>query len=206
MAKHHFTYLALGDSYTIGESVPLHENFPYQTVQLLRKAGLHFQAPEIIAQTGWTSAELAEHLIHTKLNDQYDFITLLIGVNNQYRGLSAADFKTDLAYLVKKAIHLSGNHPDHVMVLSIPDWGATPYAAKKDQTVISREINEFNLVCEAAAAAFKANYINITEDTRKAKGNAGLSARDHLHYSGRMYAGWAAKITAYISKPVKHFL
>jgi hypothetical protein len=102
MSKHHYSYLALGDSYTIGESVPLHESFPYQTVQLLRKAGHHFHAPEIIAKTGWTSFELAEHMLHNKLNDQYDFVTLLIGVNNQYRELPVEEFANDFDFLLAK--------------------------------------------------------------------------------------------------------
>jgi len=102
MTKHNFTYLALGDSYTIGESVPLHESFPYQTVQLLRKNGLYFHAAEIIAKTGWTTFELAEHILHSRLNDHYDFVTLLIGVNNQYRSLSVEDYKTDFEFLLRK--------------------------------------------------------------------------------------------------------
>ena len=98
MTRHYFSYLALGDSYTIGESVPLHEGFPYQVVQLLRKKGIHFHAPEVVAKTGWTSFELADHILHTTLNEQYDFVSLLIGVNNQYRGLPVADFKEEFQF------------------------------------------------------------------------------------------------------------
>src|SRR5688572_11620272 len=107
MTRHFSSYLALGDSYTIGELVPLYESFPYQAVQLLRGEGLHFHAPEIVAKTGWTTSELAEHLLHTKLNEHYDFVTLLVGVNNQYRGLPIDDFKSDLEFLLKKALHFS---------------------------------------------------------------------------------------------------
>lgn len=194
MSKHHFTYLALGDSYTIGESVPLHESFPYQTVQLLRKAGHHFHAPEIVAKTGWTSFELAEHMLHTKLNDQYDFVTLLIGVNNQYRELPAEEFKTDLDFLLRKSIHLSGEKPNHVLLLSIPDWGITPFASTKDGRKISKEIDDFNAICESAAAAYKTHFINITEGTRKAKTDKSLLANDTLHYSGKEHALWAEEV------------
>jgi lysophospholipase L1-like esterase len=194
MSKHHYTYLALGDSYSIGESVPLHESFPYQTVQLLRKAGHPFQAPEIIAKTGWTSAELAEQLLHTKLNEAYDFVTLLVGVNNQYRGLSIDEFKTDFDFLIRKAIHLSGEKPTHVIAISIPDWGVTPFAAKKDGKKIGEEIAAYNKICESAAKQFKTQFINITEETRKAKKDLSLLAGDHLHYSGKEHLIWAKKV------------
>ncbi len=198
MSKHHFTYLALGDSYTIGESVPLHESFPYQTVQLLRKAGHHFHAPEIVAKTGWTSFELAEHMLHTKLNDPYDFVTLLIGVNNQYRELPAEEFKTDLDFLLRKAIHLSGEKSNHVILLSIPDWGITPFASAKDGKKISKEIDDFNAICESAARTYQTHFINITEGTRKAKNDRSLLTTDKLHYSGKEHAVWAELVTEII--------
>lgn len=203
MSKHHHTYLALGDSYTIGESVPLHESFPYQTVQLLRNANIPFNAPEIIAKTGWTSSELAEHILHTKLNEQYDFVTLLIGVNNQYRNLPADDFKTDLGFLLRKAVHLSGSHTNRVILLSIPDWGATPFAAKKDVKKISEEIDIFNSICESAAKENKTHYLNITEETRKAKKDKSLLTGDQLHYSAKVHAVWAAKLSDLIRNNLK---
>lgn len=198
MSKHHYSYLALGDSYTIGESVPLHESFPYQTVQLLRKAGHHFHPPEIIAQTGWTSAELAKQILQTQLNESYDFITLLVGVNNQYRGLSINEFKTDLAFLVHKAIHLSGEQPGHVIMISIPDWGVTPIGAKKEEKKISEEIDAYNQICESAAKRFNTQFLNITEETRKVKNDYSLLATDHLHYSGKEHLIWARSVAALI--------
>lgn len=198
MSKHHYTYLALGDSYTIGESVALYESFPYQTVQLLRKSEHPFQAAEIIAATGWTSTELAKQILHTQLNESYDFVTLLVGVNNQYRGLSIEEFKTDFEFLVHKAVHLSGKKPEHVIVLSIPDWGLTPFAAKKDSKKISEEINAFNQVCESVAQKYQTQFITITDETRKAKKDLSLLTHDHLHYSGKEHAIWAKKIAALI--------
>ncbi len=204
MTKHHFSYLALGDSYTIGESVPLHESFPYQAVQLLRKAGLHFSAPEIVAQTGWTSGELAEHILHTKLLEQYDFVSLLIGVNNQYRGLPAEDFENDLGFLLKKAKHLTGGHDERVMLLSIPDWGVTPFASNRDRELISTEIDHFNAVCTKAAAQFHVQYIDITAGSRKAKSDTSLLAADQLHYSAKEHAVWAEKVANAIRQVILH--
>lgn len=203
MSKHYYTYLALGDSYTIGESVPLHDSFPYQTVQALRKAGYPFQAPEIVAQTGWTSTELAEHLLHTTLNESYDFVSLLIGVNNQYRGLALADFETDFVFLLHKAIRLAGNKADHVFVLSIPDWGVTPFAAGRDTASISKEIDRFNQLCESISSANRVHYIDITQGTRQADDDKSLLASDQLHYSGKAQAVWAAKV-ATIMQQLSH--
>lgn len=196
MTKHYFSYLALGDSYTIGESVPLHEGFPYQTVQLLRKKGLHFHAPEVVAKTGWTSFELADHILHTQLNEHYDFVSLLIGVNNQYRGLPVEEFTTDFEYLLKKAIHFAGNKPDRVIVLSIPDWGVTPFAAERDTAAISKAIDSFNQACEEAVKKIGGHYIDITTQTRLAKKDESLLASDKLHYSAKSHAVWAEKLAA----------
>lgn len=203
MTKHHFTLLALGDSYTIGESVPLHESFPYQTLQLLRKNSLHFNAPEIIAQTGWTTFELAEQILHTKLDDHYDFVTLLIGVNNQYRGLSAEDYEADFEFLVKKAIHLADEKSDHVIVLSIPDWGVTPFAKSKNAQKIAEEIGAFNEVNKRISMEHKVRYVEITKSTRAVADDSSLLASDGLHYSAKEYANWAGEVAAIIQSIAK---
>ncbi len=200
MTKHYFSYLALGDSYTIGESVPLHEGFPYQVVQRLRKKGLHFHAPEVVAKTGWTSFELADHILHTQLNEHYDFVSLLIGVNNQYRGLSVSDFTTDFEYLLKKAIYFAGNKPEKVIVLSIPDWGVTPFAAERDAATIAKEIDAFNKVCEDTVKKLGGHFIDITTQTRLAKNDESLLASDKLHYSAKSHAVWAEKVASMIER------
>lgn len=202
MSTHINSFLCLGDSYTIGESVPLHEGFPYQTVQLLRKAGFHFHAPEIVAQTGWTSFELADHLINCKLNETYDFVSLLIGVNNQYRGLAITDFASDFEFLIKKAIHLANNKADHVVVMSIPDWTATTFAKQQNKTGLSKEIDAYNEVCKMISSKFHTRYIDITADTRQAKNDSSLLATDHLHYSGKAHAVWAAKVFKILSSSI----
>jgi len=200
MTKHYFSYLALGDSYTIGESVPLHEGFPYQVVQRLRKKGLHFHAPEVVAKTGWTSFELADHILHTQLNEHYDFVSLLIGVNNQYRGLQISEFENDFEYLLKKAIYFANNKPEKVIVLSIPDWGVTPFAAERDTNKISQEIDAFNKVCEDKVKKLGGHFIDITTQTRLAKNDESLLASDKLHYSAKSHAVWAEKVANTIEK------
>ena len=192
--NHSISYLALGDSYTIGESVPLHESFPYLTTQLIRKQKIAIHAPEIIAKTGWTSSELAEQLLKTELNTHYDFISLLIGVNNQYRHLSLHDFRSDFEYLLKKSIHLANSKPQNVIVLSIPDWGCTPFATEKNPGSIAVEIDSFNHVCAQFAKDYHTQYIDITTATRALKDHPSALAADQLHYSGETYLLWANKV------------
>lgn len=192
------TILCLGDSYTIGEGVPLHYSFPYQLLQLLRKDAMLFHAPEIVAKTGWTSFELLEHLQHTVLQTAYDFVTLLIGVNNQYRGLSTESFKVDFELLIQKAIKWADGNNKNVIVLSIPDWGVTPFAADRDAIQIANEINAYNGVCELIAQKYQTHYIEITNGTRLAKNDHTLLTTDMLHYSAKEHAAWAGKVFSII--------
>lgn len=203
MTRHFNSWLALGDSYTIGEAVPLHENFPYQSLQLLRKAGMHFHAPEIVAKTGWTTFELAEHLLHNQLNDHYDFVTLLIGVNNQYRGLSLDEYKSDLEFLTKKALHFSGGKSERVIVISIPDWGTTPFAEDRDRQQIAKEIDEYNAAKKAMAEDQGFFFINITDDQRSTSDDPEFVASDKLHPSGKEYAKWAVKVAERMMEVLK---
>lgn len=202
MSRHTISLLCLGDSYTIGEAVPLYDSFPYQLVQLLRKQHMHVHAPEIVAQTGWTSFELADYLIKHAFNDHYDFVTLLIGVNNQYRGLSVEDFAEEFEFLLKKAIHFADNKAQHVCVLSIPDWGVTPFAKGKDADAIEAAINQFNEVKNTIAAKYGVYFIDITPLTRKAKQQKDLIASDGLHPSAMAYSEWAKLVAAWVSNQV----
>jgi len=187
------SWLALGDSYTIGEGLPLYESYPYQAVQLLREAGYPFSAPEIIARTGWTTGELQERIHQTRLQSRYDVVSLLIGVNNQYRGYSPDAYRTEFEALLRQALSFSGNHPQRVFVLSIPDWGVTPFAAgrQSDLQSISAAIDLFNRHNEAIAAQYGVRYLNITPGSRQASADHSLLAADQLHYSGVAYARWA---------------
>jgi len=197
-----YTYLALGDSYTIGEQVASKENFPNQVTMLLREKGIVFEAPEIIAQTGWTTDELQTAIKRATLRERYDLVTLLIGVNNEYRGRKTEDYIPEFESLLKQAIRLAGNNTDHVIVLSIPDWGVTPFAAGRDRKQIAREIDEYNSANELVSKKYKVHYINITQSTREAATDASLLTLDGLHPSGKEYTLWAGKIASFIkSKP-----
>lgn len=186
-----YTYLALGDSYTIGEQVPFAENYPNQLVQLLRKDGYDFHAPEIVARTGWTTDELQFGINKHIFRPAYDFVTLLIGVNNQYRGRSAEEYEAHFSDLLEQAIAFAGNKKERVAVLSIPDWGITPFAAEKEQTKISQEIDLFNQVNRRVSEASDIHYIYITGLTREAQNDPTLLAADGLHPSGKEYKRWA---------------
>ncbi len=186
-----YTLLALGDSYTIGEAVPLFENFPYQALQLLRKNGHSFHAPEIIAKTGWTTDELQEAINKSKLLSAYDFVTLLIGVNNQYRGRSVEDYKPQFEALLKQAIHFAGGNKEHVFVLSIPDWSVTPFAEGRNRKQIADEIDAYNKANKEITDAYGINYIDITASTREAAADTSLLAADGLHPSGKEYTKWS---------------
>lgn len=194
MSKHIHSILCLGDSYTIGEGVPLHQSFPCQVVQMLRKQGHSFHAPEIVAQTGWTTTELAEFLIHHSFETQYDFVTLLIGVNNQYRGLAVEDFAEDFEYLLKKAISLCAEHEKQVLVISIPDWGVTPFAKGKNAKKIADEIDGYNTAASMLSAKYNVAFLDITTDYRKVGDDLEMLAGDGLHPSEKVYESWARSI------------
>lgn len=193
------TYLALGDSYTIGEQVPLTESFPVQLVQQMRHAGMDIAAPEIVARTGWTTDELAAGIAALQLRPVYDFVSLLIGVNNQYRGRAVSAYKQDFTALLDQAIGFANGRTERVAVLSIPDWGVTPFAEGRDRQEIAREIDAFNAVNRAVAAAGNIHYIYITDWTREAAAVNGLLAADGLHPSGKEYTRWAEKLQQYFS-------
>ena len=186
--------LCLGDSYTIGEGVALHDSFPYQTLQLLRNANYQFEAPEIVAKTGWTSFELLAHLQHIKLKEHYEFATLLIGVNNQYRELSTEEFKNDFEVLLKKALHSVGGKQEKIIIISIPDWGVTPFAEGRDRQKIAEEIDLFNAINKQETEMINAHYINITPNSRLAANDLSLIAEDKLHPSALAYAYWAKDV------------
>lgn len=197
-----FTYLALGDSYTIGEQVPVYDNFPYQTIQLLRKQfpDQIFHAAEIIAKTGWTTDELLGGIANTRINNTYDFVSLLIGVNNQYRGRDLENYRQEFSILLNKAIAFAGNKNQHVFVLSIPDWGITPFAAERDRAKIAVEIDAFNQVAKEITQQQACHYIDITTDQRKDGEDQAFLATDGLHPSGLEYQKWATSLSDAIAK------
>lgn len=198
-----YKYLALGDSYTIGESVPSSKNFPNQTAALLKKANISFDEPTIIAKTGWTTDELQEQLSRTRLAVPFDFVTLLIGVNNQYRGRSADEYAQQFEELLQQAIGYAEGKANHVIVLSIPDWGVTPFAEGRDRKQIAKEIDLYNSINERISKQYKVHYINITPFTREAATDKTLVAKDGLHPSAKDYARWAEKVKEVMMKELK---
>lgn len=194
------SYLALGDSYTVGEAVLLADSFPYQVVQILRKGGHSITAPEILAKTGWTTDNLAAAMKDYHFLPHYDYVSLLIGVNNQYQSLGIEEYKAAFEGLLQKAIELAGSRPKHVLVLSIPDYSVTPFAAGTDKAKTAHELEQFNGVIMAVATQYKVGYINITPESKEAGGDASLLAPDGLHPSASVYRKWARQIAAYIAK------
>jgi len=198
-SKKTYSYLALGDSYTIGEKVSADENFPSQVVKMMREKGRDFSAPKIIATTGWTTGELQTAINKARLKKKYDFVTLLIGVNNQYRGLKVVDYIPEFEDLLLQAIRFAGNDTPHVVVLSIPDWGVTPFAEDRDRAQIAKDIDAYNAANLLITEKYKVHYIDITPGTRKAANDPSLLAGDGLHPSAKAYSEWAAEICRYIS-------
>lgn len=191
------TYLALGDSYTVGEQVAIYESFPYQLVQQLRKRDIAVAAPEIVAKTGWTSDELMEAIEATTFLPPYDIITLLVGVNNQYRGRSINEFEEHFEQLVNRA-RVLGDLKTKIAVLSIPDWGVTPFAAEKDRSKIAQEIDAYNEVCKTVASTHQVSYIEITESQRSDGNNTEFLAADGLHPSVKEYEKWAHQVLKFL--------
>jgi lysophospholipase L1-like esterase len=186
------TFLALGDSYTIGEAIPTEESWPWQLVHLLRRQGATIADPTILATTGWTSGQLLSRLDRvTFLRAEYDLVSLLIGVNNQYRGGDPERFRRELVTLLNRAVALAGNDPQRVLVLSIPDYSITPFAATRDPAAIAANLVQFNEIVRHEAGTAGTRYINITPLSLQAAGRPDLLATDGLHPSGAMYALWA---------------
>ncbi|HKH61211.1 MAG TPA: SGNH/GDSL hydrolase family protein [Flavitalea sp.] len=203
MQKKNYTYLALGDSYTVGESLPLHYNFPNQLIRLLKEKDLLFEQPTIIAKTGWTTDELAVGIKNAVTQTAYDIVSLLIGVNNQYRGEKPGEYAWQFEELLQQAIRFAGWHPSHVFVLSIPDWGATPFAEGRDRAIIAREIDFFNRINREISEKHRVNYLDITEGTREVAKYPVLVASDGLHPSAKEYKRWAEKLAAVIQQELK---
>ncbi len=184
-------FLALGDSYTIGEGVAPSERWPVQLANLLRAEGFQIRDPEIVAETGWTTGELWVGMDRAGLRGNDDLVSLLIGVNNQYRGLSDRDYSDEFARLLDRAIALAGGEASRVIVLSIPDWGMTPFAEGRDRNEIARQIDRFNAINRAESERRGAAYVDVTASSRRSSSDLLLLAPDGLHPSGKMYAEWA---------------
>lgn len=191
-------FLALGDSYTIGEGVDASERWPVQLTRVLRAEKIDLEEPRIIAKTGWTTAELLAAVdgASPTLERDFDLVSLLVGVNDQYRGLGAGSFRSGFEALFARAASLGARDPTRVVVVSIPDWSVTPFAASdpRDSAAIAAEIDEFNLFARESATRRAAAFVDITSESRRAASDPALLAADQLHPSGAMYASWVRRI------------
>lgn len=183
------TYLALGDSYTIGEGVDRSQRWPEQLVKKLEESGLDFNDPKIIAKTGWTTKNLLSAMNVELTNKQYDLVSISIGVNNQYQRRSINEYEEDLKVIFSKAINRSVNGKEGVFVLSIPDYGATPFGASNSEN-IGKDIARFNSVLKRVSEDFDVPFYNITPISKEARDDLSLVANDGLHPSGKMYRLW----------------
>ena len=190
----HMRDLALGDSYTIGESVAETDRYPVQLAHALK-----IGEPQIIAKTGWTTDELNAAIDKADPHGPFDLVTLLIGVNNQYRGRSADEYRQQFTGLLQRAIGFAGGKAKNVVVISIPDWGVTPFAKDRDRAKIAREIDQFNAINREETLKAGARYVDITPESRKAANDPSLVAGDGLHPSGKMYSEWTQLIRQQIA-------
>lgn len=193
------TYLALGDSYTIGQSVLPIESFPFQLQSQLQLKGVSIaNGPQIIAKTGWTTSDLQAAIkIAVKekdVSEKFDIVTLLIGVNNQYQKQSQTVYRKEFKELLQTAIDFAEGNKNKVFVISIPDWGATPFGGTNNLRV-RKEIDEFNAINKTETLALRISYTDITEASRNAATDLTLVANDELHPSGKMYFEWATQVT-----------
>ena len=192
------TYLALGDSYTIGEGVEEKDRYPVQLVRDLNATGKwQFESPQIIAKTGWTVDELDAGINASQTDEQgYDLVTLLIGVNNQYRGRPVADYEKEFEEMLNRAIDFARGNKDRVLVLSIPDWGVTPFALDRgsNQNKVATEIDAYNTAKKAICDKYKITFIDITDDYRAIGSRPEMVVEDQLHPSGLVYARWTEQL------------
>ena len=188
-------YLALGDSYTIGEGVAEDGRWPVVLARALRAEGVALEDPRIIATTGWTTDELAAAIDAAEPLGEWDFVSLLVGVNNQYRGRSLENYREEFTTLLQRAIDFARGRAERVLVLAIPDWGVTPFgtASGRDVAQIARELDAFNATAAAICAAHGVAFVDIAPVARVRGAEAAMLAEDGLHPSAAMYALWAAQ-------------
>lgn len=198
-----YRYLSLGDSYTIGESVAPEERWSMILTDMLRKNNVNIADPEIIARTGWTTAELMDGIKNRNPKGPYNLVSLLIGVNNQYRGQSLERYRTELQELLQQAIGFTGGNIERVFMLSTPDWGVTPFAKGSDQAKTASEIDAFNQVAKEECERLGIAFVDITPISRTAKNAISQIADDGLHFSGKMYRQWAEKALPTVQRLLK---
>jgi lysophospholipase L1-like esterase len=198
-----FTYLALGDSYTIGQSVAVEDRYPHLTVAALRQLGITVQTPKYIAQTGWPTSALQAAIAQAEPLGTYDIVTLLIGVNDQYQSVDTNSYRERFNSLLLKSTQLAGGKRQRVFVLSIPDYSATPFVSNEYKDVVRLAIDQFNAINKEITLANGVRYIDITSLTRMAATDVTLLANDQLHYSAKEHQQWAELLAPAIKNVLK---
>jgi lysophospholipase L1-like esterase len=197
------SYLALGDSYTIGEAVPQNQSYPYQLTDSLKAQSIQVGTPTIIATTGWTTDDLISAISRSGIHSEtFSFVTLLIGVNDQYQHLSQDNYKVKFTTVLNTAIAFANGDTSRVFVLSIPDYGVTPFANGQDG-IIGPQIDQFNAINKAISLAAGVNYLDITAISRLATADRSLIAPDGLHPSGKMYSMWVKLLEPMVAARLK---
>ncbi|TAE46297.1 MAG: SGNH/GDSL hydrolase family protein [Bacteroidetes bacterium] len=197
------SYLALGDSYTIGESVPETERWPVLLTASLRSMGQNIADPRIVARTGWTTSELSAAIEQAQISDTFELVSLLIGVNNQYRRYPIARYETEFTQLLETALAFAGGRKERVFVLSIPDYGVTPFGQQRNPAQIATELDQYNQVARTICASYEVAFYDITPISREALSDSSLIADDGLHPSGKMYARWVSLIEKEVKKQLR---
>jgi lysophospholipase L1-like esterase len=196
-------YLALGDSYTVGRLVPAEDSFPYQLVAKLKSKGFNISSPTLIAQNGWRTDELTKGIAGSGVTQKFDIVTLLIGVNNQFQGVDIDTYRVEFAQLLNTAIAYAKGNKTRVFVLSIPDWGVTPFAAIRGPAKIAVQIDLYNKINREESEKAGVNYIDITDISRDVGNDPTYLAADHLHPSGKMYGLWVNRLSKLVEKRLR---
>lgn len=194
------SFLALGDSYTDATSELRKNAWPNQLRSFLQKKDIEYAEPEILAGPGWTTSKLLEEIETSALDTSYDLVSLMIGVNNQYRGLEFEQFENEFDELLRKSVQLANNNPKNVFVVSIPNWGVTPFARLKDKTKITSEIARYNKYINEKCKTYKVLFIDVTALSLNMEVDKILIASDSLHPSKKMYRSWAKRMAKKITK------
>ena len=196
-------YLALGDSYTIGESVAPEARWPVELVRRLEEKQITVDSTKIIATTGWTTGQLINAVSSANLTDNWDLVSLLIGVNNQFRGRTLSEYEAEFEQLLQTSIQLAGGDTSRVFVVSIPDYGYTPFG-QSNQANISQELDQFNAASRAITLSYGVAYYNITDISRLGLERSGYVANDGLHPSGTQYAAWVDSFYSMVADQIRN--
>lgn len=202
-AGHTLNYLALGDSYTIGEAVAADHSYPYQLAVALNKKGQRISSPTIIAKTGWRTDELIQGIANANLSQKFNIVSMLIGVNNQYQNIDTAIYRTEFVQLLKTCIAFAKDNKHHVFILSIPDWGVTPFANGRNLEKIAEQIDDYNRINKEESKKAGVNYVNITSLYRDIGDDPAYLSSDKLHPSAKMYEKWAKLLASAIANQLK---